>query len=244
MDTPSRKLVDMYKPPDILLEYLQYLTIDDLKVLTQYDLIEAVDPNNRHALLQMKIYARATLEGCYGHEDPWHDESLSNQRGKVQSQVWAGLNHGTQTMSGLVDNIRKSTITLTSLDLSHNGLFACDLQYVSKIKENSPLLSFIDLSHNRILSTPETDHYLIGLLDSKVMVDISVNEICTVGYKSFFNGLSTEQLAHLIWISEMYLGTETWKAIISDSSKYETILETHRKYYHTSCQSATGEGEW
>lgn len=129
--------------------------------------------------------------------------------------------------------------TITFLDLSWNGLYDNDLNYiVNAIKEFDVKIEGISLSCNNISgynknTREKTYENLYYLLENCEYVDLSMNSFVTVDHKDFFKLLEKDNpsfLLSLIWIPEMWLERKEWQGMVCKELHYE-IRDIHRTYY-------------
>lgn len=165
--------------------------------------------------------------------------NIINLSNKVTSTLLSGLTDklNIKNICKFLSNFEKKNITF--LDLSWNGLYDNDLNFiVNAIRELDLDIKCINLSCNNIssykINTKEkTYENLFYLLEHCEYVDLSMNAFVNVDHKDFFKSMENDNpsfLYTLIWIPEIWLERKEWHGMICKELHYE-IQDIHRTYY-------------
>lgn len=238
---------DKQKKFTAIKEYLQYLDVEDLAILSVEDLVDMVEPKDKPL---MKVFAYQYLVDYLNQPNPTFPSKSLLQRESPPSKIVTPGNYSKSVQTSAFPGLQLSPgkITLEDalrhiqeykppiIDLSDNNLYDVDLPAIAKAISYGP--EEVNLSRNRIhgysLSTRElVDESLRTIIQHTVKyVVLFGNPLASIDRQDLFDTFDKETFAKLIWIPLPWLEPKQWKTMITNESFHLIIYNTHQDYYN------------
>lgn len=236
-------LRDKFPPPPELYDVLEGISMKDVTLLYEKDLVDAVT-NPLHTL-QMKLYCRKNLSRFFRTNDDYDDENDCDVEPANTDSVLSlnlkssickeSLSNGDISLKDVVSYIENTVPNITLIKYlkfqNKYSIYDVDLKYIIEAVKMLPNLEILDLSSTRIKG--ECSDFIKNILNKGITVDITVTSMASIECRSFFDSLTPSQHEKLIWIAEYWLYREGWTKIFTsaDAKRNELIKETHAKYF-------------
>jgi len=229
-----------------LKDYFQGIKLDDLKDLTEEDLLNVTRPSDQ---LHMKLFIKKHLDPYFSDvfvrtesqpgAEPIQLEGILDLRNELIIIKYSGFPTNNTPVDKISEAWKPEVREKASWILaSGNNLFAEDVIALRKILEAVfPNCKVLDLSNNRIHGQDlkikaQLHDAILGMLTSQLhYLDISMNSFASVDEVKFFGRLSGEHYAKLIFIpNQAWLDAKHWRSLVPEGS-WGTVEKAHEDYF-------------
>lgn len=231
-----------------LSKYFYDLNNEDLGFLSENELINMVEPNEKHI---MKIFIGRFLRfylnkhvSVYLNDpnDPnfFFDIKKKNKLpGDYSESLLSIINQRSlfyDTNKITLKSLKGQLNGIKQLNLSKNFLSDNDTSIIAKLVEECKP-EIVNISDNHIHgydihNAEDLEKNIFKILfNTSKYVNLVANPFCSVDKKNFFMKLKEEELKKLIWIPLEFVNTEKWKSLIPNQEFHSIIKNSHEDYY-------------